>query len=109
MPIRPELRCYYRPPDWPGIRERARQRAGDCCERCGAVNGTYQTCGDRAVLVQCGAAHLDHDPANNGDENVAWLCRRCHLAHDSGQHRETRCARKDAARPLLAGAREMTI
>ena len=59
----------------------------------------------RVVLT---LAHLDHDPTNNADENLAFLCQACHLRHDQGQHkvnaRETRLTRKDAARPLLQEA-----
>lgn len=32
-------------------------------------------------------AHLNHDPTDNRDENLAAWCQRCHLAHDSTHHR----------------------
>lgn len=51
--------------------------------------------------VQLGVAHLDHDWRHNWDENLAALCRWCHLMHDRGQHRQTRALHKDQARPLI--------
>lgn len=96
MPIRKELRHHYAGPEWQATRERIRERAGDLCEKCGAPNGLFN--------VQCGCAHLNHDPSDNRDDNLAWLCRRCHLIHDKGQHKQTRSARKDGARPLLTEA-----
>jgi hypothetical protein len=149
MPIRPDLRHYYRGPAWRATRERIRERAEDKCEQCGAPNGTTvlraytwwtpatleatvfmargtihgtpvtklpwhngrtfnnahfpRHDGMRWVGIQCGCAHLNGVANDNRDENLAWLCRGCHLRHDQGQHRNTRSTRKDAARPLLAG------
>lgn len=40
MPIRPEEKDRY-PPDWPEISQRARERAGDCCEECGVDNRAW--------------------------------------------------------------------
>jgi hypothetical protein len=40
------------------------------------------------VVLTC--AHKDHDPRNNGDENLAAWCSRCHLSHDSEHHRAQR-------------------
>lgn len=37
MPIRPEMKARY-PANWKEIRERILERAGHCCERCGAGN-----------------------------------------------------------------------
>jgi hypothetical protein len=44
MPISPENMLKYpggsiRSPEWLAIRERIRQRAGNCCEGCGVENG----------------------------------------------------------------------
>lgn len=148
MPIRTELRHLYRGPAWVATRERIRARAGNCCERCGAPNGStvlrayaYWTPatleatvfkmggtidgvpvtklpwhhgkhvhvahfplhdGMRWVATQCGCVHLNGIAGDDRDENLAWLCRSCHLRHDVRFHRETRATRKDAARPLLA-------
>lgn len=57
------------------------------------------------VAVQLGVAHLDHNPENDADSNLAALCRRCHIVHDADQHKRnaalTRSDRKDRERPLL--------
>lgn len=57
------------------------------------------------IRCVCCVAHLDHDPANNADENLKLLCQRCHLEHDRQIHlahsASTRAARKDDDRPLL--------
>ena len=39
MPIRPDLRPFYRGPAWRAARERIRTRAKDRCEQCGKPNG----------------------------------------------------------------------
>lgn len=40
MPIRPENKQRY-PAEWPQIRERIRQRAGNRCEKCGLFNHAW--------------------------------------------------------------------
>jgi hypothetical protein len=40
----------------------------------------------RTTRVVLAAAHLDHDPANNGLRNLRSLCQRCHLTHDRPHH-----------------------
>jgi hypothetical protein len=47
----------------------------------------------RWVRVVLTTAHLDHDPTNNADSNLAALCGRCHLAHDMPHHRMQRWLR----------------
>jgi len=110
MPIRTELRHFYRTPEWKAARAACRDRARDRCEQCGQPNGRIlfhrdvydaRTGEPRRVVVQCGCAHLDNDPANNAPDNLAWLCRKCHLHRDAPFHRLTRATRKDAARPIL--------
>lgn len=93
MPIKREFRRFYRGKAWAAVRERVRARAGDKCEHCHKPNGIFG--------IQCGAAHLNHTPGDDRLENLAWLCRRCHLKFDAGHHRDSRSARKDRARPLL--------
>jgi 5-methylcytosine-specific restriction endonuclease McrA len=46
MPIRPELRHFYRGPEWEATRKRILQRAGDKCEQCGKPNhaAAYTVC-----------------------------------------------------------------
>jgi hypothetical protein len=58
-------------------------------------------CATRIVIVHIGLAHLDHNPANNADENLKFLCGWCHLHYDQLHHKETRSIRKDRQRPLL--------
>lgn len=40
----------------------------------------------RDTYVVLTTAHLDHDPSNNHESNLAALCQRCHLRHDSVHH-----------------------
>jgi 5-methylcytosine-specific restriction endonuclease McrA len=51
------------------------------------------------VRVVLTVAHLDHDPSNMEDYNLAALCQWCHLHHAA-----TRATRKDRARPILQAA-----
>lgn len=99
MPIRKEMRALY-PPDWPQITERIRERAGNCCERCGVPNGSvgYRDSDGsfwiedgesyipddvgKLIRIICTTAHLNHDPTDNRDENLAFLCQKCHNTHD---------------------------
>jgi cytochrome c553 len=57
-------------------------------------------------------AHLDEDPSNMAEDNLAALCRRCHAANDYSswavryrawqtKQREERIAALDAGRPIL--------
>ncbi len=41
----------------------------------------------RVVLSTC---HLDHDPQNNAQGNLAALCQRCYLINDAPEHRRRR-------------------
>src|SRR5579862_53980 len=98
MPIRPELRHHYRTPEWQAARAAVRERAGDRCEQCGRKNGSTQR--KRwigrgrltmvpSVIIQCGAAHLNNVAGDDRPENLAWLCRGCHLHRDKEFHRLT--------------------
>jgi hypothetical protein len=55
----------------------------------------------RKVFVLLSVAHLNHVAGDDRDENLRALCAWCHLTYDLVHHRETRCHRKDAERPLL--------
>lgn len=128
MPIRRELRHFYRGPAWQAARAACRERAGDRCEQCKRKNGTSgftnsngrwiplsprqvkrlrgSDCYSRKyglpiIRIQCGAAHVNGVAGDDRPENLKWLCRGCHLRHDRPQHKESRATRKDAARPLL--------
>lgn len=99
MPIRPENRSRY-PADWHDIRERVRQRSGDCCEgspmfpECRAVNGVeHPVTGSRVVLT---VAHLDHTPEHCDMTNLRHWCQRCHLTYDAKHHAETAAATRRA-------------
>lgn len=54
----------------------------------------------RVIKVVLAMAHLNHDPADRRDENVAMLCQWCHLHHDRDQHRRTLVRNRDNGRPL---------
>jgi hypothetical protein len=54
-------------------------------------------------------AHLNHVPGDDRDENLMALCQWCHLNYDRLHHRETRLARKDAARPIFEAGKEPAI
>jgi len=56
----------------------------------------------RWVGIILTTAHLDHNPANNADDNLRLLCQWCHLHYDGPHHKYSRCVRKDRGRPLLS-------
>lgn len=93
MPIAPEFKPLYGH-QWRTVtRPRIIQRAGGRCERCKRTPRRFEV------------AHLDQDPRNDADENLAALCVPCHHAIDyqtwAHKARETRRTRKDRGRPLL--------
>jgi 5-methylcytosine-specific restriction endonuclease McrA len=73
------------PDNWEEISDYVRfERAGGCCEWCGAEHGTpHPDTGSTVVLT---TAHLDHDPSNPDPENLRALCQRCHLRYDAAEH-----------------------
>ena len=88
MPIRPELLVLY-PDDWPEISHRIRfERAGNRCEWCGAANCWFHPITGSVVVLS--VAHLDHDPANNADDNLAALCQACHNRYDGPKRAQNR-------------------
>lgn len=92
MPFHPER---Y-PADWGVISKRIRERDGNRCVNCGAVNHTCnRLTGKRVILT---VSHRDHDTTHNTEDNLVSLCQRCHLAHDLELHMkhaaETRRKRK---------------
>jgi hypothetical protein len=84
MPIRKEMRSLYGA-DWKAISQRIRfERAQGRCEWCDAEHGKpHPTTGSIVVLT---TAHIDQNPANSVDDNLAALCQRCHLRHDRPFH-----------------------
>ncbi len=95
MPIAPELKPLYGHHWRVVIRPRVLERCGGRCERCHIR--------PRRIEV----AHLDGDPHNRADTNLAGLCVTCHKRHDyaswAAKTIATRRARKDRGRPLLEG------
>ena len=81
MPIRPENKARYAS-DWEAISLRIRaERAQWKCEFCAAEHGKpHPVTGSNVVLT---VAHLDHQPENNADDNLAALCQRCHNTYDA--------------------------
>lgn len=109
-------------PDWKAISKRIREdRAGNKCEWCSVENkavgardkrGEFHTEdeisgmggqeGDalfpngypNMIRIVLTVAHLNHDIADNRDENLACLCQKCHNGHDvqyrQGHAKETR-------------------
>ena len=115
MPINPHLKHLY-PPDWKAISYRIRfVRAKGKCERCGVPHGHFRDEFDvarspeawaslqaqgfvwRATKIVLTTAHLNHDPTDNREENLAALCQRCHLAHDLAHHLMSRRLNREAA------------
>ena len=79
----PMDRARY-PYNWEEISRAVRARSGGRCEFCGARGGVpHPITGAKVVLT---VAHLDHDEANCGLENLRALCQRCHLRYDLQQH-----------------------
>lgn len=98
------------PKNWDEISRSIRARAGNRCEWWASPKVTHNhqphpATGSRVVRLsraQGTVAHLDDDPSNNLDSNLAALCQRCHLAYDAPVHaahaRETKRRKRDAAR-----------
>lgn len=100
MPIRPEQRALY-PKDWEAISLRIRtERAGGRCEFCReALNGQpHPVTGSKVVLT---TAHLNHNPADCRDENLAAMCQKCHLTYDAALHRENAARTRRGRRAQL--------
>lgn len=111
---------YYSryPKDWKAISWQIRsERAGWCCEWCGACNGwPHPDTGSNVVLT---VAHLGvpladgrpgdkHDKSDCRPENLAALCQRCHLNFDRPDHmaraaatRERKKRERDAAKGFI--------
>lgn len=135
MPIKDKSRY---PADWKQISLRIRERDGWKCKQCGvpnkargardhygewheenaihAMNSTdgYLLFGDfpDMITIVLTCAHLDHDPSNNDDDNLAAYCQRCHLAHDRDRHTANAKAtrkRKRHAAVLATGQGELPL
>lgn len=116
-PIRPENRSRY-PEDWPAIRRRILERAGNRCECTGECGVDHRSgrCPERNAYaaeafrgrVVLTIAHRDHTPENCAEENLAAWCQRCHLRYDRDHHAATRAETRrralEAAGQLELGA-----
>jgi hypothetical protein len=129
MPIRPELRQFYGAAWRNQTRPRILERDGNKCKFCGVPNHAevwrfkgawferktrhwfspdgsplYSWLGrSHLVKIVITVGHLNHVSGEDRDDNLASMCQWCHLHYDRSHHKETRAARKDAARPLLQG------
>lgn len=98
MPISKEKQKLY-PANWKEISKRIRERAGNKCEFCGAVNGEpHPVTGSKVVLT---VAHLDHNPQNNDEGNLRALCQRCHLTYDAKHHAKNASRTRDEKNGIL--------
>lgn len=128
MPIRPSKRERY-PKDWRAISARIRERDGNKCKWCDAPNGAsivrlvadpsrwrlaadvawmYPDDPNRAryqapIQVVLTVAHLNHQPEDCRDENLAALCQRCHLQYDRKHHMTNAAATRRSKRPGAVG------
>jgi len=104
MPMKRDL---Y-PRDWPAISKRIREREGNRCLWCGVANGSLRDGKRRPYRVVLTVAHLNHDPADCSDGNLAALCQPCHLGYDANQHK--RNAAETRRRRIVAnGQMELLI
>ena len=127
MPIRSSQKAVYpERKEWQRIRDKVLARAGYACEQCqkpnhkmvpiakdgvwfdyefgwrdstGAPHSAPSLEDERAhVHMVLTIAHRNHDPTDNGMENLAALCQRCHLVYDRELHvrnaADTRRSRK---------------
>lgn len=112
--------CDYKdyPIDWfSRIRPAILERAGHCCEECGAPNYAILSTPDRELIENCASykearekrkhcftsdrcdgfvtivltiAHMDHFTMNNDPKNLKALCQKCHNSYDAKHRAKTR-------------------
>lgn len=54
----------------------------------------------RIIEIVCTTAHIDHVVENCSDENLLFLCQRCHLTHDAEHHAQTRYSTRREGRAI---------
>ncbi|HLY29910.1 MAG TPA: hypothetical protein VKQ36_02670 [Ktedonobacterales bacterium] len=91
------------PANWPDISRRIREREGNRCLWCGIANGTMRDGKRGPYRVVLTVAHLNHDPADCRDSNLAALCQRCHLSYDAAQHRSSAAATRQKIQQIAQG------
>jgi 5-methylcytosine-specific restriction endonuclease McrA len=69
------------PANWRVISQRIRERDGYRCRWCGAGEALFDLVTGRPVRLT--TMHLDGDPSNCADWNLASACRPCHAAYDA--------------------------
>ena len=69
--------------------------------------GLERTDWPRRSLVVLACCHLDHDPTNCRDANLAALCQHCHLEHDRADNMRRRQAGMGARRSGTIGETQM--
>jgi hypothetical protein len=74
------------PPEWPEMRERAKNKAGFVCQLCGFV-GTPSGA-KKGSKKKIDAAHVDHD-STNPEARIIAICSWCHMFWDCKLHRES--------------------
>ena len=88
------------PKNWEKISLRVRESAGWKCQFCRVAQGRPHWKNGKAAVMT--VAHLDHDTTHNSDDNLACLCRVCHLRYDVDFHTQTR-RRKRIERLINSG------
>ena len=53
--------------------------------------------GPKPIVIVLTIAHLNHDPTDNRDDNLAAMCQRHHLAYDAEYHQITAYRTRKAA------------
>lgn len=70
--MKPSTQSGNYPKDWQEIADRIKKKFNYCCERCKRPHNPKK---GYTLTVH----HLDLNPTNNKDWNLAALCQRCHL------------------------------
>jgi len=58
--------------------------------------------GNHWIVIVLTLAHLNHDTADNSDENLKMLCQRCHNRHDVQFRKGNRAATRLASRAVAS-------
>lgn len=70
--MKPSTQSGNYPADWQEVADRIKKKHNYHCERCGKFHAPKE---GYTLTVH----HLDLNPSNNADWNLAALCQRCHL------------------------------
>jgi len=75
---------------WPSYQPISFSEARHFAEVQNICVGNQDDDGNHWMVIVLTIAHLDHDPRNCADENLAALCQRCHNRYDRGHRNITR-------------------